>query len=188
TEPFRGEKGTTWEGGFRVPCVARWPGVIKPDTVINEIASHEDWMPTFLAAAGVPDVKEKLLKGYQAGDKTFKVHLDAYDMSNVLSGKGPGQRKEIFYFDDSGSLNAFRYGDRKVTFATKNSWWADVEKPRTVPLVINLRQDPIEITMDSDMYTRWYVDTLRVILPAQAVVGQFLQTFKECPRRLKPSS
>ena len=126
-------------------------------------------------------------KGYKAGDKTFKVHLDAYDMTNVLSGKGPGQRKEIFYFDDSGSLNAFRYGDWKVTFATKDSWWADVAKPRTVPLVINLRQDPFEVTMDSKMYTRWYGDKLWVMLPAQAIVGQFLQTFKEFPQRQKSS-
>jgi arylsulfatase len=185
TEPFRGEKGTTWEGGFRVPCVARWPGVIKPNTVINDIVSHEDWMPTFLAAAGVPDVKEQLLKGYKGVDKTFKVHLDAYDMTDLLSSKGPGQRREIFYFDDSGSLNAFRYGDWKVTFATKDSWWADVAKPRTVPLVVNLRQDPFEVTMDAGMYTRWYADKLWIMVPAQAIVGQFLMTFKEFPQRQK---
>jgi arylsulfatase A-like enzyme len=188
TEPFRGEKGTTWEGGFRVPCVSRWPGVIKPGTIINDIVSHEDWMPTFLAAAGVPDVKEQLLKGYKAGERTFKVHLDAYDMTALLSGKGPGQRREIFYFDDSGSLNAFRYGDWKVTFATKDSWWADVAKPRTVPLVINLRQDPFEVTMDSAMYTRWYGDKLWVMVPAQAVVGQFLQSFIEFPQRQKSAA
>jgi arylsulfatase len=188
TAPFRGEKGTTWEGGFRVPCVARWPGVIKSGSVINDIASHEDWMPTFLAAAGVPNVKEQLLKGYKAGDKTFKVHLDAYDMTNLLSGKGRGQRKEIFYFDDSGSLNAFRYSDWKITFATKDSWWADVAKPRTVPLVINLRQDPFEMTIDAKMYTRWYADKLWIMLPAQAIVGQFLQSFKEFPQRQKSST
>jgi len=188
TEPFRGEKGTTWDGGFRVPCVARWPGVIKPNTIINDVASHEDWTPTFLAAAGVPDVKEQLLRGYKGVDQTFKVHLDAYDMTDLLSGKGPGQRKEIFYFDDSGSLNAFRYGDWKVTFATKNSWWGDVAKPRTVPLVINLRTDPFEVTMDSGLYTRWYADKLWVLLPSQAIVGQFLQTFKEFPQRQKSAS
>jgi arylsulfatase len=185
TEPFRGEKGTTWEGGFRVPCVVRWPGVVKPNTIINDIASHEDWTPTFLTAAGVPGVKEQLLKGYKSGDKTFKVHLDAYDMSDLLSGKGPGQRKEIFYFDDSGSLNAFRYGDWKVTFATKDSWWADVAKPRTVPLVVNLRQDPFEMTPDAKLYERWYADKLWVMLPAQAIVGRFLVTFKEFPQRQK---
>jgi arylsulfatase A-like enzyme len=188
TTPFRGEKGTTWEGGFRVPALARWPGVIKPGTIINDIASHEDWMPTFLGAAGVPDVKEQLLKGYQAGDKTFKVHLDAYDLTGPLSGKGPGQRKEIFYFDDSGSLNAFRYGDWKVTFATKDSWWADVAKPRTIPLVVNLRMDPYEVTPDSGMYTRWQADKLWVLVPSQAIVGQFLQSFRDFPQRQKSAS
>jgi len=188
TEPFRGEKGTTWEGGFRAPCVARWPGVIKPNTIVNDIASHEDWTPTFLAAAGVPDVKDQLLKGYKGVDRTFKVHLDAYDMTGLLSGKGAGQRKEIFYFDDSGSLNAFRYGDWKVTFATKETWWADVAKPRNVPLVINLRQDPFEVTQDAGMYTRWYADKLWVMVPAQAIVGQFLMTFKEFPQRQKSAS
>jgi arylsulfatase A-like enzyme len=188
TEPFRGEKGTTWDGGFRVPCVARWPGVIKPNTIINDIASHEDWTPTFLSAAGVPDVKEQLLTGYKGVDRTFKVHLDAYDMTDLLSGKGPGKRKEIFYFDDSGSLNAFRYGDWKVTFATKDSWWADVAKPRTVPLVVNLRQDPFEVTPDAKMYERWYGDKLWVMVPAQAIVGQFLMTFKEFPQRQKSAS
>jgi arylsulfatase A-like enzyme len=188
TEPFRGEKGTTWEGGFRVPCLARWPGVIKPGTIINDIASHEDWLPTFLAAAGVPDVKERLLKGYQAGDKTFKVHLDAYDMTAMLSGKGLGLRKEIFFFDDSGSLNALRYGDWKLHFAIKNSWWGELQKPRTVPLVINLREDPFEVSPDSEMYVRWYGDKLWAMLPAQAIVGQFLASFKEFPQRQKSAT
>jgi arylsulfatase A-like enzyme len=188
TEPFRGEKGTTWEGGFRVPCVARWPVVIKPNTIINNVASHEDWTPTLLAAAGVPDVKEQLLTGYKGVDRTFKVHLDAYDMTDLLSGKGPGKRKEIFYFDDSGNLNAFRYGDWKVSFATKDSWWADVAKPRTVPLVVNLRQDPFEMTPDSKMYERWYGDKLWVMIQVQAIVGQFLMTFKEFPQRQKSPS
>jgi len=142
-------------------------------------------MPTFLTAAGVAGVKEQLLKGYKAGDKTYKVHLDAYDMADLLSGKGAGQRKEIFYFDDSGSLNAFRYGDWKVTFATKDSWWADVAKPRTVPLVVNLRADPFEVTPDAALYTRWYADKLWVMIPAQAIVGQFLQSFKDFPQRQK---
>ena len=188
TVPFRGEKGTTWEGGFRVPCLARWPGVIKQGTIINDIASHEDWLPTFLAAAGVPDIKEKLLKGYQAGDKTFKVHLDAYDMTAMLSGKGPGLRKEIFYFDDSGSLNALRYGDWKLHFAIKDSWWGELQKPRTVPLVINLREDPFEVSPESEMYTRWYGDKLWAMLPAQAIVGQFLASFKEFPQRQKSAT
>jgi len=188
TAPFRGEKGTTWEGGFRVPALARWPGTIKPGTIINDITSHEDWLPTLVAAAGVPDIKQKLLQGYQAGTKTFKVHLDAYDLTNALFGSGPGQRKEIFYFDDEGNLNALRYGDWKLHFAIKNSWWGEVSQSRTVPLVINLRQDPFEVTPDSPMYTRWYADKLWTLMPAQLVVGQFLQTFREFPQRQKSAS
>jgi arylsulfatase A-like enzyme len=188
TAPFRGEKGTTWEGGFRVPALARWPGVIRPGTIINDIASHEDWTPTLVAAAGIPDIKEKLTQGFRAGDKTFKVHLDGYDMSDLLSGKGPGRRKEIFYFEDEGGLNALRYGAWKLHFAIKNDWWGDVSQPRTVPLVINLRQDPFEVTPDSKMYTRWYADKLWTLLPAQAIVGQFLQTFREFPQRQKSTT
>jgi arylsulfatase A-like enzyme len=130
TAPFRGEKGTTWEGGFRVPALARWPGTVKPGTVINDITAHEDWMPTLLAAAGVADVKGRLLQGHQAGDKTFRVHLDAYDMTDLLSGKSPGARNEILFFDDDGNLNALRYQDWKLHFAVKNSWWDDVSQPR----------------------------------------------------------
>jgi arylsulfatase A-like enzyme len=188
TAPFRGEKGTTWEGGFRVPALARWPGVIRPGTIVNDIASHEDWAPTFLAAAGTPDIKAKLAQGYQASDKTFKVHLDGYDMTDLLSGRGKGARQEIFYFDDEGSLNALRYGDWKLHFAIKNSWWDDVSQPRTVPLVINLRQDPFEVTPESKMYTRWYGDKLWTLMPAQAIVGQFLQTFREFPQRQKSAN
>jgi arylsulfatase A-like enzyme len=188
TAPFRGEKGTTWEGGFRVPALARWPGTVKPGTVINDIAAHEDWMPTLLAAAGVADVKGRLLQGHQAGDKTFRVHLDAYDMTDLLSGKSPGARNEILFFDDDGNLNALRYQDWKLHFAVKNSWWDDVSQPRTVPLVINLRQDPFEVTPDSKMYTRWYADKLWTMMPAQAIVGQFLQSFQEFPQRQKSAS
>jgi arylsulfatase A-like enzyme len=188
TAPFRGEKGTTWEGGFRVPALARWPGVIKPGTIINEIASHEDWTPTFIAAAGTSGIKEKLTQGYRVGDQTFKVHLDGYDMTDLLSGKGESKRKEIFYFEDEGGLNAIRYGEWKLHFAIKNDWWGDVSQPRTVPLVINLREDPFEITPESKMYTRWYGDKLWTLMPAQAIVGQFLQTFREFPQRQKSTT
>jgi arylsulfatase A-like enzyme len=188
TAPFRGEKGTTWEGGFRVPALARWPGTIKPGTIINDITSHEDWLPTLLAAAGIPDIKQKLMRDHQAGHKTFKVHIDGYDLTSALSGSGPGLRKEIFYFDDDGNLNALRYGDWKLHFAIKNSWWGDVSQPRTVPLIINLRQDPFEVTPDSQMYARWYGDKLWTIMPAQLIVGQFLQTFPEFPQRQKSAN
>ena len=102
--PFRNEKASNWEGAYRVPCAIRWPGVIKPGTVLNDIFSHEDMLPTLLAAAGVPDVKEQLLKGMKVGNKTFKVHLDGYNLTDALAGKSPGPRKEFFYFNDDGSL------------------------------------------------------------------------------------
>ena len=102
--PFRGEKNTNWEGGYRVPCAIRWPGVIKPGTVLNDIFAHEDMVPTLIAAAGDPGIKDKLLKGTKVGNKTFKVHLDGYDITDALAGKGPSPRKEFFYFNDDGSL------------------------------------------------------------------------------------
>ena len=145
-------------------------------------------MPTLIAVAGTPDIKEKLTQGYRAGDKTFKVHLDGYDMTDLLSGKGPGKRKEIFYFDDEGSLNALRYENWKIHFAIKNDWWGDRSQPRTIPLVINLRQDPFEVTPESKMYTAWYAEKLWTLLPAQAIVGQFLQTFREFPQRQKSTT
>ena len=183
TIPFRGEKGTTWEGGFRVPMIVRWPGTIQPGTVINDIFSQEDWMPTLLAAAGEPGVKEKLLTGHQAADKTFKVHLDGYDQTALLSGKGPGARKEIFYFDAGGNLNALRYQDWKIHFSIMEGAINEAyRKTPSWPLVINLRMDPFEVGPDSGMYTRdFYADQMWTFVPAQAYVGKFLETFKEFP-------
>ena len=114
--PFRGEKGLTWEGGFRVPSVVRWPARFPQGVIINDIFSHQDWLPTLLAAAGEPQIKEKLLVGYQAGDKRFRAHLDGYNQMDLLTGQGPGKRKEIMYFDASGNMNALRYGDWKLNF------------------------------------------------------------------------
>jgi arylsulfatase A-like enzyme len=117
TTPFRSEKDTNWEGAFRVPCVARWPGKIKPESVINEIFSAMDWMPTFLAAAGAPDVKDKLLTGYGAGGKTFKVHLDGYNQLPLLTGQSDkSARPNYFYLSDDGDLLALRTGNYKTVF------------------------------------------------------------------------
>jgi len=183
TTPFAGEKGTTWEGGFRVPCVIRWPGVIKPGTIFNDIHSHEDMMPTLLAAAGVPDVKQKLLKGYQAGDKNFKVHLDGYNMLPYWKGDTEeSPRKEIFYFDQGGNLNAVRYNNWKLHFTyMEGSINEAFRKTPAWPLVINLRADPFEVSWKSALYTRWYADNMWLFVPAQAYVGEFLQTFIEFP-------
>ena len=183
TTPFRGEKGTTWEGGFRIPMMARWPGVIEPGTIINDIFSHEDWMPTLLAAAGEPGVKEKLLTGHSANGKTFKAHLDGYDQTDLLSGKGSGKRDEIFYFDAGGNLNAIRYKDWKAHFTIMEGSIAEAyRKTPSWPLIVNLRMDPYEVGPDSAMYVRnFYADTMWMFVPAQAYVAKFLETFKEFP-------
>jgi len=183
TIPFRGEKGTTWEGGFRVPAAVRWPGTVKPGTIVNDIFSHEDWVPTLMAAAGDPDIKEKLKKGrHKAAGKSFRTHLDGYDQTAVLSGQGPGERKEIMYFDAGGNLNAVRYQDWKIHFAIMEGGINEAyRKLPSWPLVVNLRQDPFEATPDSALYIRWYADQMWLFVPAQAIVGQFLATFKDYP-------
>ena len=184
TTPFRGEKGTTWEGGFRVPQMVRWPGVVEPGRVINDIFSHEDWMPTLLAAAGEPDVKEKLLKGgHRANDKRFKAHLDGYDQTALLSGEGPGQRKEIFYFDAGGNLNALRYNDWKLHWTImEGAINTAYRKTPSWPLIINLRMDPYEVSPDSALYIREFMaDQMWTFVPAQAIVQKFLDSFKEFP-------
>jgi len=182
--PFRGEKGTTFEGGFRVPMVARWPGTIKPGTIVNEIFASEDWMPTLLAGAGDPDVKEKLLKGMKVGDKTFKNYLDGYNFLPFFKGEvAKGPRHEFFYFTDNGDLTAVRYDDWKISFKTiKGNLFTGTEESTNVPLVTNLRQDPWERYQDqSMMYARWWGDKLWTMVPSVAIVGQFLQTFREYP-------
>jgi arylsulfatase len=183
--PFRGEKGTTWEGGFRSPCLIRWPGVIKPGTVYNDPVSGEDWMPTLLAAAGEPTIKEKLLKGHKAGTKTFKVHLDGYNLMPYFQGKEKEcPRKEIFYFDSGGNLNAVRYQDWKIHFAIMEGDITVAER-RTPswPQVVNLRADPYEKgPEESKMYVRWYAEnTMWTFVPIQTFIGRFLESFKKFP-------
>lgn len=184
TTPFKGEKGTTWEGGFRVPMMVRWPGNIKPGTVINDIFSQEDWMPTLLAAVGEPDVKEKLLKGHKAAGKTFKAHLDGYNQLDLLTGKADeGARKEIFYFDAGGNLNAVRYKDWKIHFSIMEGAINEAyRKTPSWPLIVYLRMDPFEVGPDAALYVRhFYADQMWMFVPAQAIVRKFLETFKEFP-------
>jgi arylsulfatase A-like enzyme len=183
TTPFRGEKGTTWEGGFRVPMMVKWPGHIKPGTVVNDIFSHEDWMPTLLAAVGEPDIKEKLLQGHQAAGKKFKAHLDGYNQLDLLTGKGPGKREEIFYFDAAGHLNALRFRDWKIHFTImEGSINEAYRKTPSWPLIVNLRMDPYEVGPDAALYIRqFYADQMWMFVPAQAYVANFLETFKEFP-------
>jgi arylsulfatase len=191
--PFRGEKNTNWEGGYRVPTAIRWPGVIKPGTVLNDICAHEDMLPTLLAAAGDPNVKQKLLKGMEVGNKTFKVHLDGYDLTNALAGKSPSPRREFFYFNDDGSLVGVRYNQWKIVFAEQRSHGADVWRNPFVglraPKIFNLRSDPFETADHEAMdYNRWWMEHIFLLVPAQQFVGQFLATFKEFPPSQKPGS
>jgi arylsulfatase A-like enzyme len=191
--PFRGEKNTNWEGGYRVPCAIRWPGVIKPGTVLNDIFAHEDMLPTLLAAAGDPNVKEKLLQGMQVGNKTFRVHLDGYNITDALAGKSPSPRHEFFYFNDDGSLVALRYNQWKIVFAEQRQHgmnvWQEPFVPLRLPKLFNLRSDPFETADHEGMdYNRWRVEHLFVMVPAQQFVGRFLGTFKEFPPSQKPGS
>jgi arylsulfatase len=193
--PFRGEKNTNWEGGWRVPAMVRWPGHIKADTWSNEIMHHMDWLPTFLAAAGDADVKEKLLKGHKAIGREYKVHLDGYNFLPHLTGKTDiGPRKEIFYFSDDGDLTALRYQDWKVIFMEQRAEatfqaWREPFIPLRVPLLENLRRDPYERALiTSNTYDDWFLDRAYMLLPAAAYVGKFLQTFVEYPPRQKAAS
>ena len=193
--PFRSEKNTNWEGAWRVPAFVRWPGHIKAGSTANGIFHHMDWMPTFAAIAGEPNVKEKLLTGYKADGKTYKVHLDGYNQLPLLTGKtDESPRKEIFYFSDDGDLMALRYGDWKATFMEQRAEttfriWQEPFVTLRVPLLINLRRDPYERGMrTSNTYYDWWVDRVFLLVPAQAYVGKFLETFKDYPPRMKAAS
>jgi arylsulfatase len=193
--PFRNEKNSNWEGAYRVPAMVRWPGKIKPGAVSNTIMSHMDWMPTFLAAAGVPDVKEKPLTGYQAASMTYKVHLDGYNFLPYLTGQSDkGPREEFFYFSDDGDLTAMRYDNWKVVFAEQRMQgtlqiWGEPYVHMRIPKLYNLRMDPYErADITSNTYWDWYLNHVYLLLPAQRFVGNFLATFREFPPRQKPAS
>jgi arylsulfatase len=193
--PFRNEKNSNWEGAYRVPAMVRWPGKIKPGSVSNEIVSHLDWLPTLLAMAGVPDVKEELLTGYEAGKETYKVHLDGYNLLPYLTGEAPkGPRKEFFYFSDDGDLTGLRYDNWKFVFLEQRATgtlqvWAEPFTHLRVPLIFNLRLDPYErAEITSNTYYDWLLDHAFMLVPAQKYVAQFLATFKEFPPRQKAAT
>jgi arylsulfatase A-like enzyme len=193
--PFRSEKNTNWEGAFRVPALVRWPGRIAPGTVSNEIVSHLDWLPTFLAAAGEPDIKNKLLGGHQAGDKAFRVHLDGYDLLPYLTGEADkSPRPGFFYFSDDGDLTAVRYDNWKQVFMEQRvtgtlQVWAEPFTLLRVPKLFNLRTDPYErADTTSNTYWDWLLDHAFLAVPTQAIVGEFLASFREFPPRQKAAS
>ena len=191
--PFRGEKDTNWEGGWRVPCVWRWPGVIEPGRVINDVCSLQDFIPTFAAAAGEPDLVEKVKKGYKTAGKTFKVHLDGANLLPFLKGdveKSP--RDGFLYWSDDGDLMALRIHQYKIVFAEQRSTGLDVwREPLSVmriPKMFDLRSDPFERGEESFKYNDWFVEHTPYQYLAQAVVNEWLQSFKEFPPRQKPAS
>jgi len=193
--PFRSEKDTNWEGAYRVPAMIRWPGHIKAGEISNEIVSGLDWFPTLVAAAGDPDITSKLLNGYSAGGKTFKNHLDGYNLLPYLEGKVPNSpRKEFFYFSDDADLVALRITNWKFVFCEQKTRgtvavWREPFTCLRAPLLYNLRMDPYETAdWDSNTYGDWVLRHSFVVVPAQDVVAQFLSTFKEYPPRQRPSS
>jgi arylsulfatase A-like enzyme len=192
TTMFRGEKNTNWEGGYRVPCAIRWPGVIKPGTVINDIGAHEDMLPTLLAAAGDATAKQDLLKGRKVGGTTYKVHIDGFNLMPAFQG-GEWPRKEFIYWTDDGNVAALRYHNWKMVFLEQRGHGFDVWQEPFVtlrlPKLFNLRTDPFERADHEGMgYSQWRIDRAYMIAPAGGFVAQWLQSFRDFPPRQKPGS
>jgi arylsulfatase len=193
--PFRGEKNTNWEGGYRVPAVVRWPGKIQAGTINNNVMSHLDWVPTLMAVAGDDDIVSELKKGHRAGDKTFKVHLDGYNFLPQLTGKVErGPRQEFFYFSDDGLLTAARVGDWKLVFAEQRARrfdvWRDPFVSLRIPKVFHLRRDPLErADTDSNGYNNWWDKKVAIAgAQGQVAVGRFVQSFQQFPPRQRPGT
>ncbi|MBW0148490.1 arylsulfatase [Marinobacter arenosus] len=193
--PFRGEKNTNWEGGFRVPALVRWPGKIDSNSISNDIMSHLDWVPTLMAAAGVPDIKQELLEGHEANGKTYNVHLDGYNFLPYLTGKvEEGPRNDFIYASDGGDILALRDGPWKLVFAEQRSHkfnvWSEPFVKLRIPKVFNLRQDPFErADIDSNSYQVWWDRKIQARGMATLIkVKQFLNTFREYPPRQRPAT
>jgi len=192
TTPFRGEKNSNWEGAFRVPAFIRWPGQFPAGTTLNGIVSHEDWLPTFAAAAGAPDIKEELLKGVSLNGRNYKNHIDGYNLLDYLSGKvNKSPREEFLYVGDDGAVMAIRVGDWKAVYlenrARQLQVWREPMVHLRLPLLFNLRRDPFEKSQEnSNTYHDWMIDRAFVLIPLQAVASKFLLTLKDFPPSQKP--
>ena len=173
---------------MRVPALIRWPGVVKPGSVINDIFTHQDWLPTFLTAAGEPGINAKLKKGHRAGDKTYKVYIDGFDQTDLLAGKGPGKRETVYYFDDNANFNAIRWNDWKVHFAVNWEGWAGPRESFNFPRVVHLRSDPYEESLESGLYARFFGDQIWLFVPMQQEIGKWLLTFRQFPPRQSVAS
>jgi arylsulfatase len=193
--PFRSEKNTNWEGAFRVPELIRWPGHIPAGVVSNEIVQHHDWLPTFLAAAGDTTVMDDLKAGKTIGDKTFKVHIDGFDLLPYLTGEEKhSPRQGLVYFSDDGDVLALRFDNWKVVFMEQRiegtlQVWAEPFVPLRVPLLFNLRTDPFErARMTSNTYYEFVLENAYLVFAAQIIMTRFLETFAEYPPRQKAAS
>ncbi|MGE0153048.1 MAG: arylsulfatase [Reyranellaceae bacterium] len=192
--PFRSEKNTNWEGAWRVPAFVRWPGKIKPGTVLNGIVSHQDWLPTLLAAAGEPDIKQKLMDGHKAGNKTFKVHIDGHNMLPYLTGQATeSPRESFFYISDDGDVLAIRMRDWKLVLMEQRAkqllCWGEPFVRLRFPKIFNLRRDPFERADESsNTYWDWVITHIYFLYGMQAIVGQQIESFKKFPPRQKPAS
>ena len=192
--PYRGEKNSNWEGGYRVPMMVRWPAKIKKGQISNEIISHQDWLPTLLAAAGDDKVKQKLKKGMRVGSRKYKVHLDGYNFLPHFTGKEKkGPRKDFIYSSDTGDIVAIRDGDYKMVFKEQRAHglatWQDPYVPLRMPKIFNLRMDPYErMDHEGEGWPQWMAEHMFLFVPAMIKVAQFKATFKEFPQRQKPGS
>lgn len=191
--PFRGEKDTNWEGGWRVPCVMRWPGVIEPGRLINDICSLQDFIPTFAAANGEPDLVAKLRQGYEIGDNSYKVHLDGFNLLPFLSGKEQKCPRDGFiYWSDDGDCMAMRMGRFKVVFAEQRSKgldvWREPLSPLRIPKFFDLRSDPFESGEESFKYNDWFVEQNFLLYSAPPLLMKWLESFKEFPPRARAAS
>jgi arylsulfatase len=192
--PFRSEKNSNWEGAYRVPCFVRWPGHFLPGETLNGVVSHEDWLPTFAAAGGDPDVKEKLLKGAEFNGRSYRAHLDGYNMLDYLSGKTEkSPRREFFYVNDDGQVVALRVDDWKAVFLENRGQafgvWREPFIEVRVPLLFNLRRDPFERAQhNSNTYDDWFLDRVYLLGAANRVAGKFLMSMKEYPPSQTPGS
>lgn len=187
--PFHGEKGVGgWEGGFRVPVMVKWPGVIPAGSASGELMSMEDWIPTIMSQLGEPDLKEKLLKSYKAGNRSYeKIHLDGYDQTPLITGKGASNRKEFYYFTES-TLHGVRMGDWKFLFKKQDKWFNGVQQTMVSPYVINLKLDPFERFLESDGYNEWQEDRAFILPVAMGAIGDLVKSLKDYPPRMASAS
>jgi arylsulfatase len=194
TTPFRSEKNSNWEGAYRVPAFVRWPGHFPEGKTLNGIVAHEDWLPTFAAAAGNPDIKEQLREGVELNGRTYRNYLDGYNMIPYLSGEtDESPRHEFWYVNDDGQVVAARYDDWKVVFLENRGEafgvWREPFTELRVPVLFNLRRDPFEKAQhNANVYNDWFLDRAFIIVPIQALAAQFLQTMQEYPPSQSPGS